>query len=65
MKALSSQNVIYSTQVYPDENHSLAGVTRHLYTTMEEFISNCFSLDVIYDDVGLRRGASRRSRMDK
>lgn len=64
MRSLSTSGILYSSQVYPDENHSLGGVTRHLYNTMEEFLNGCFSLDVIYDDVGLRRGGGRRNRMD-
>ena len=64
MKALTANNIIYSSQLYPDENHSLSSVSRHLYKTMEEFLSECFSLDMVYDDVGLRRAGGRRNRMD-
>lgn len=64
MKALTGSNILYSSQLYPDENHSLSSVTRHLYKTMEDFVSECFSLDIIYDDVGLRRSGTRRNRMD-
>jgi dipeptidyl-peptidase-4 len=60
MKALSRSGVIYKSQVYPDENHGLHGVLRHLYQTMEDFLSDCFSLDVVYDEVGLRRSRIQR-----
>lgn len=56
MKLLSRNGISFQTQIYPDENHSLAGVSRHLYQKLGDFVSKCFNLDVYYDDVGLRRG---------
>ena len=55
MKALAQGNVLYQTQVYPDENHALPGVKLHLYRTMEAFLDECFQLDASHDEVGLRR----------
>ncbi|XP_076313109.1 prolyl endopeptidase FAP-like isoform X1 [Tachypleus tridentatus] len=44
MKAFSENNVIFQTQVYPDENHPLPHVKLHLYQTMEIFLDRCFNL---------------------
>ena len=55
MKALTQNGVLFRSQLYPDESHALASVTRHLYQTMQEFLTDCFALDRRYDDVGLRR----------
>ncbi|RWS30079.1 Inactive dipeptidyl peptidase 10-like protein [Leptotrombidium deliense] len=55
IKSLTRTGVLFQQQIYPDENHALIGVTRHLYETMESFLNDCFDLDMIYDDVGLRR----------
>lgn len=33
-------------QIYPDENHSLAGVRRHMYRTMSSFLDECFRKQV-------------------
>ena len=60
MKLLSRNGIAFQTQIYPDENHSLAGVSRHLYQRLGEFVTQCFGLDVYYDDVGLRRGRKVR-----
>ena len=54
MKALTQNGVLFRSQLYPDERHALATVTRHLYQTMESFLSECFALDQRFDEVGLR-----------
>lgn len=40
--ALSHANVIFRAQVYPDENHALFGVQKHLYMSMTNFLEDCF-----------------------
>ena len=55
MKALTQNGVLFRTQMYADENHALANVARHLYQTMEDFLTECFALDLQFDEVGLRR----------
>jgi uncharacterized protein YqfB (UPF0267 family) len=32
-------------QSYPDENHSLRSVLRHVYGSMDQFWVQCFDLD--------------------
>lgn len=29
-------------QIYPDENHDLENVRRHLFRTMEDYFNECF-----------------------
>lgn len=55
MKALTQNGVLFRSQMYPDESHALANVARHLYQTMEDFLTDCFALDQRFDEVGLRR----------
>ena len=55
MKVLARNGILFHSQIYPDENHALPGVARHLYRTLESFLNECFDLDSVYDDVGLRR----------
>lgn len=43
--ALAQANVIFRSQVYPDENHALNGVQKHLYLSMANFLENCFQLE--------------------
>ncbi|XP_054706739.1 inactive dipeptidyl peptidase 10-like [Uloborus diversus] len=43
MKALTEEGVLFQTQIYTDENHSLKNVKRHMYRTMEDFLTKCFS----------------------
>jgi len=63
MKYLSRENILFQSQVYPDENHALFSVKPHLYGTMENFINDCFDLDSGVDDVvGLRRRRQSRRR---
>ena len=40
MKALTAAGVLYEVQVYPDNNHNLAGyaTTTHVYRTMTRFL---------------------------
>ena len=40
MKALTAAGVLYEVQVYPDNNHNLAGfaTTTHVYHTMTRFL---------------------------
>ncbi|KAG9510409.1 Dipeptidyl peptidase 4 [Fragariocoptes setiger] len=46
MKALTRRNVLYETQLYPDENHAIDHRTSkiHLYTTIDHFFTECFEL---------------------
>lgn len=55
MKVLARNGILYHSQIYPDENHALPTVARHLYRSMEAFLNECFDLESNYDDVGLRR----------
>ncbi|RWS06757.1 prolyl endopeptidase FAP-like protein, partial [Dinothrombium tinctorium] len=55
IKSLTRTGVLFQQQIYPDENHALLGVTQHLYHTMEAFLNDCFDLNALYDDVGLRK----------
>lgn len=55
MKALTQNGILFRSQVYPDENHGLVNVARHLYQTMEEFLTDCFALRDRFDEVGLRK----------
>ncbi|KAG8188062.1 hypothetical protein JTE90_009934 [Oedothorax gibbosus] len=43
MKALTEEGILFQTQIYTDENHSLKNVRRHMYRTMEEFFTKCFT----------------------
>ncbi|GIX74977.1 venom dipeptidyl peptidase 4 [Caerostris extrusa] len=43
IKALTNAGVLFRTQIYPDEKHSLVNVKMHLYQTMEDFLEyTCF-----------------------
>lgn len=55
IKALNHANVMFQTQIYPDENHALPGVSLHLYSKMESFWSECFQMDSYVEEIGLRR----------
>ncbi|XP_043242321.1 dipeptidyl peptidase 4-like isoform X1 [Amphibalanus amphitrite] len=41
-RALVKAGVTFRQQIYPDENHFLSGVKRHMFTLMEDFIERCF-----------------------
>ncbi|GAB6021131.1 Inactive dipeptidyl peptidase 10 [Chamberlinius hualienensis] len=45
--ALVHQNIIFRSQVYPDEKHALNGVQKHLYLSMTSFLEDCFHLDLV------------------
>lgn len=55
IKALNHANVMFQTQIYPDENHALPGVSLHLYGKMETFWNECFQMDYQVEEIGLRR----------
>ncbi|XP_014241901.1 inactive dipeptidyl peptidase 10 [Cimex lectularius] len=58
-RALSSAGIVYSQQIYPDENHSLSGVKKHLYRSLENFFNNCFRKQVPQESkAGLRNGGA-------
>jgi len=44
-KALERNDVLFRSQSYPDENHSLGSVRPHLYHSMVQFWRECFNLD--------------------
>ncbi|XP_023224997.1 dipeptidyl peptidase 4-like isoform X1 [Centruroides sculpturatus] len=46
IKALTEAGVIFQTQIYPDENHFLTNVKNHLYQTMEDFLNECFFIEM-------------------
>lgn len=41
-KALTTKGVLYKSQIYPDEGHSLLNVRRHLWRTLSGFFDDCF-----------------------
>ncbi|KAF7269818.1 hypothetical protein GWI33_017160 [Rhynchophorus ferrugineus] len=45
VKALEAADISFRQQSYPDENHSLGGVSRHLYHTIDSFFARAFGLD--------------------
>jgi dipeptidyl-peptidase-4 len=48
-KALETHDVLFRQQSYPDENHSLGGVHRHLYHSMLQFwTEECFEMNRVY-----------------
>lgn len=55
IKALNQANVMFQTQIYPDENHGLPGVSLHLYNRMENFWQECFQMETYIEEIGLRR----------
>ncbi|CAH1183189.1 unnamed protein product [Phaedon cochleariae] len=44
VKALETADVVFRQQSYPDENHSLGGVRRHLYHTIDRYLESQFSI---------------------
>ncbi|XP_043287837.1 inactive dipeptidyl peptidase 10 isoform X2 [Venturia canescens] len=44
-KALSEAGVIFRYQSYADEDHALTGVIEHAYSSMEDFLAECLTLD--------------------
>ncbi|XP_018578177.1 venom dipeptidyl peptidase 4-like [Anoplophora glabripennis] len=45
VKALEHADVDFRQQSYPDENHSLTYVSRHLYHTIDKFFARCFDIE--------------------
>ncbi|XP_043471588.1 venom dipeptidyl peptidase 4 isoform X2 [Leptopilina heterotoma] len=43
-KALAMKDVPYREVVYPDETHSLSGISSHLYHTIDKFLEKCLKL---------------------
>ncbi|GAB6021484.1 Inactive dipeptidyl peptidase 10 [Chamberlinius hualienensis] len=39
--ALAQANVVFRSQVYPDQGHDLSNVRRHLYLSMTDFLDDC------------------------
>uniref|UniRef100_A0A0C9RBH7 Dpp10_0 protein n=1 Tax=Fopius arisanus TaxID=64838 RepID=A0A0C9RBH7_9HYME len=44
-KALSDAGIIFRYQSYADEDHALSGVIEHAYRSMEDFFTECLTLD--------------------
>lgn len=44
-KALTDAGVLFRYQTYADEGHELAGALEHVYRSMEDFLTECLSLD--------------------
>lgn len=62
IKALNRLGTLFNLQIYPDQDHSLPEVSKHLYATLNSFVTECFELESYYDDVvGLRRKRFRPS----
>ncbi|CAG9768482.1 unnamed protein product [Ceutorhynchus assimilis] len=45
IKALEAADIPFMQQSYPDENHSLNGVTKHLYQTIDRFWARAFEVE--------------------
>ncbi|XP_050087507.1 venom dipeptidyl peptidase 4 [Anopheles aquasalis] len=43
VRALLDHDIDFDQMTYPDEAHSLSGVQRHLYHTMDQFWDKCFA----------------------
>ncbi|XP_055836833.1 inactive dipeptidyl peptidase 10 isoform X2 [Episyrphus balteatus] len=44
-RSLTDAGVLYRYQTYADEGHELSGVLEHVYSSMENYFSDCLSLD--------------------
>ena len=44
-KALQQADIQFVQHSYPDENHSLGGVSRFLYHAMDDFWKQCFEIN--------------------
>ncbi|KAG0710834.1 Prolyl endopeptidase FAP [Chionoecetes opilio] len=42
-RALELEDILFRSQSYPDENHGLAGVKKHHYHSMEDFLDHCYN----------------------
>lgn len=61
-KALTANGVLFQQIVYPDENHSLAGVKRHVYRSISMFFESCFVRQVQPEHkAGLGNGGAQAS----
>ncbi|KAG8180137.1 hypothetical protein JTE90_028724 [Oedothorax gibbosus] len=45
IKSLVNEDVLFQTQIYPDEDHLLSNVRRHMFRTMEDFLNKCFFIE--------------------
>lgn len=45
-RALTEAGVLFRYQSYADEGHLLQGVIEHVYSSMQDFLKECLSLDV-------------------
>lgn len=45
IKQLNLYNVMFQLQIYPDQDHGLNSVGRHVYTTFDKYITECFELN--------------------
>lgn len=43
-KALAIKDIPYQEISYPDENHSLHGISSHLYRSIDKFLGKCLKL---------------------
>ncbi|XP_076028317.1 dipeptidyl peptidase 10 isoform X2 [Oratosquilla oratoria] len=52
-RALADEGVLFRQMSYSDENHGLQGVRKHLYTTMNNFLADCFrpTIEELYDHI--------------
>lgn len=46
IKQLNLNNVLFQLQIYPDQDHGLNQVGRHVYTTFDKYITECFELNL-------------------
>lgn len=46
LRRLEEENVVFEQMAYPDEAHSLSGVQKHLYHTIDNFWVECLNLEV-------------------
>lgn len=44
IKQLNQNNVMFQLQIYPDQDHGLINVGRHVYSTFEKYITECFEI---------------------
>ena len=44
-RALEQADIQFAQHSYPDENHSLGGVSRFLYHAMDDFWKQCFEIN--------------------
>ena len=51
MKLLTRLNILYETQLYPDEDHAINhyAAKLHLFSTINDFFGECFDIALSYD----------------